>query len=118
MEEVTMTGEVAIIARQMIGDMFRIKLLSMVGLCSYWLPVVICITRNLFKFNSMYVSDTKLSNGSKYEPSLTVGFIAFRLLVSLTPLINTLAGLYYCVALLDRLSRKPIVPVYESVTPE
>jgi len=108
-----MMGEVLVLVKQMIGDMFKIKFISMVGLFSYWLPVVICVARNVFKFNFMYKLDVKLSKEGEYKPSLTVGFIIFRLMVSLMPFINTFAGLYYSIVLLDDLSRKPIVPVYK-----
>jgi len=105
---------VSSIVNNVMGDLLSIDILSLHALPLFWLPLVACLIRTIFRLKGAYYNDVRLSNRDDYTPSLTAEFIAFRLLVSVVPGLNLLAFIYYLASFIDRVSSTPLVPKKDS----
>lgn len=69
---------------------------SLIALCTYWLPLVVCATVYTIRSISQYRSDIEESKKDYYCPTITVGNIINRFLASILPAVNVFAMVFDC----------------------
>lgn len=88
---------------------------SAIALFVYWIPAAICIGVYFFKMIGMYRADIKARDeGKYYSPDLTIGWVFWHVLASITPAANLIALVFDCMAdvfkLLGAFMDIPLVP--------
>jgi hypothetical protein len=73
---------------------------STLAMLIYWLPMAICLGVYLFKIIGMYRADlgARDDDAKFYRPTLTIGAIVWRLVLSVTPAVNLFALVFDCMA--------------------
>ncbi len=70
------------------------EFVSFLALFTYWIPALICLTVYLFQCIYEYKRDLHNSSESHYNPTLTIGVIVWRIVLSITPGINIIAMVF------------------------
>ena len=87
---------------------------SMLALIIYWIPLLICATVYLTRTLLLYKADLKKCQDKFYTPTLTVGLIVWRVILTVTPCVNLLATVFDCSSSVFRWLGKfldiPLVP--------
>lgn len=73
---------------QLINLVTNVHLNSTLGICLYWIPVVVCLIGYCIDFRNFYKSDLENYQKSYYDPKLTIGAILGRLVLSFVPVCN------------------------------
>lgn len=83
----------------MIDYVTSFEFTSTIALLVYWLPTAICLGVYFFKMIGMYRADIqKRDEGKYYSPRLTIGWIVWHVIASVTPAANLIALVFDCMA--------------------
>ena len=78
----------------MIDYIMSYEFVSFLALFTYWIPALICLSVYLFQCIYEYRQDLEKSSKDHYHPTLTVGIIFWRIILSITPAVNLIAMVF------------------------
>lgn len=98
----------------MIEYLTSFEFTSTLSIFVYWAPLVICLLVYTFRCIAEYRTDIAKSANEHYSPTLTVGVILWRAILSTVPCVNLFAMVFDCASSvfksLGRFFDIPLVP--------
>lgn len=75
---------------------WAIPYVTEIGIINYMVPLIICAVVYLLRCVKDYRQDLENCENKFYSPTLTIGLIFWRIVLTITPAVNTLALVFDC----------------------